>query len=292
MVNEVTGKRKVSGKKIAAKCAIYFVLLLMYAPLIYITVFSFTSSTTTGTWGGFDLKNYTSLFNVSGNIYSQKIWDAVGNTMKVALVASLLSTILGTLGAIGIYNLRNRHLRNGMDFVTQIPVVNAEIVTAVSLLVLFLFFKSVFGLPLSFGTLVIGHIVLSIPYVVMSVTPKLEQMDPSLYEAALDLGATRTQALFKVIIPEIIPGILSGFMLSVTLSLDDFVITAFTKPSASGFETISTYVDSATAKKGLPTQFRALTAIIFAVILIVMIGMNIKNAIDVKKAKASSYKGD
>lgn len=292
MVNEVTGKRKVSGKKIAAKCAIYFVLLLMYAPLIYITVFSFTSSTTTGTWGGFDLKNYTSLFNVSGNIYSQKIWDAVGNTMKVALVASLLSTILGTLGAIGIYNLRNRHLRNGMDFVTQIPVVNAEIVTAVSLLVLFLFFKSVFGLPLSFGTLVIGHIVLSIPYVVMSVTPKLEQMDPSLYEAALDLGATRTQALFKVIIPEIIPGILSGFMLSVTLSLDDFVITAFTKPSASGFETISTYVDSATAKKGLPTQFRALTAIIFAVILIVMIGMNVKNAIDVKKAKASSYKGD
>lgn len=292
MVNEVTGKRKVSGKKIAAKCAIYFVLLLMYAPLIYITVFSFTSSTTTGTWGGFDLKNYTSLFNVSGNIYSQKIWDAVGNTMKVALVASLLSTILGTLGAIGIYNLRNRHLRNGMDFVTQIPVVNAEIVTAVSLLVLFLFFKSVFGLPLSFGTLVIGHIVLSIPYVVMSVTPKLEQMDPSLYEAALDLGATRTQALFKVIIPEIIPGILSGFMLSVTLSLDDFVITAFTKPSASGFETISTYVDSATAKKGLPTQFRALTAIIFAVILIVMIGMNIKNAVDVKKAKASSYKGD
>ena len=292
MVNEVTGKHKVSGKKIAAKCAIYFVLLLMYAPLIYITVFSFTSSTTTGTWGGFDLKNYTSLFNVSGNIYSQKIWDAVGNTMKVALVASLLSTILGTLGAIGIYNLRNRHLRNGMDFVTQIPVVNAEIVTAVSLLVLFLFFKSVFGLPLSFGTLVIGHIVLSIPYVVMSVTPKLEQMDPSLYEAALDLGATRTQALFKVIIPEIIPGILSGFMLSVTLSLDDFVITAFTKPSASGFETISTYVDSATAKKGLPTQFRALTAIIFAVILIVMIGMNIKNAIDVKKAKASSYKGD
>ena len=292
MVNEVTGKRKVSGKKIAAKCAIYFVLLLMYAPLIYITVFSFTSSTTTGTWGGFDLKNYTSLFNVSGNIYSQKIWDAVGNTMKVALVASLLSTILGTLGAIGIYNLRNKHLRNGMDFVTQIPVVNAEIVTAVSLLVLFLFFKSVFGLPLSFGTLVIGHIVLSIPYVVMSVTPKLEQMDPSLYEAALDLGATRTQALFKVIIPEIIPGILSGFMLSVTLSLDDFVITAFTKPSASGFETISTYVDSATAKKGLPTQFRALTAIIFAVILIVMIGMNIKNAIDVKKAKASSYKGD
>lgn len=292
MVNELTGKRKVSGKKIAAKCAIYFVLLLMYAPLIYITVFSFTSSTTTGTWGGFDLKNYTSLFNVSGNIYSQKIWDAVGNTMKVALVASLLSTILGTLGAIGIYNLRNRHLRNGMDFVTQIPVVNAEIVTAVSLLVLFLFFKSVFGLPLSFGTLVIGHIVLSIPYVVMSVTPKLEQMDPSLYEAALDLGATRTQALFKVIIPEIIPGILSGFMLSVTLSLDDFVITAFTKPSASGFETISTYVDSATAKKGLPTQFRALTAIIFAVILIVMIGMNVKNAIDVKKAKASSYKGD
>ena len=280
MVNEVTGKRKVSGKKIAAKCAIYFVLLLMYAPLIYITVFSFTSSTTTGTWGGFDLKNYTSLFNVSGNIYSQKIWDAVGNTMKVALVASLLSTILGTLGAIGIYNLRNRHLRNGMDFVTQIPVVNAEIVTAVSLLVLFLFFKSVFGLPLSFGTLVIGHIVLSIPYVVMSVTPKLEQMDPSLYEAALDLGATPSQGLTKVIIPQIMPGIFSGFLLSITLSLDDFIVTAFTRGPGllsgdAAIETLSTYIQTSLKKHTVPAELRPLTLIIFLVVLAIVLGITL-----------------
>jgi len=123
----------------------------------------------------------------------------------------------------------------------------------------------------------VGHIVLSIPYVVMSVKPKLEQMDPSLYEAALDLGATQTQALWKVIVPDIVPGILSGFLLSITLSLDDFVITAFTKPTTGGFDTLSTYVDSATAKGGLPTQLRAFTALLFAVILIVMILMNIKS---------------
>ena len=154
--------------------------------------------------------------------------------------------------------------------------------TAVSLCVLFVIFAKIFGIQRSFGTLVIGHVVLSIPYVVMSVKPKLEQMDPSLYEAAMDLGATQTQSLFKVIIPDIIPGILSGFLLSITLSLDDFVITAFTKPSTGGFDTISTYVDSTTAKGGLPLQLRAFTAILFVVILIVMILMNVRSAKNAK----------
>jgi spermidine/putrescine transport system permease protein len=157
--------------------------------------------------------------------------------------------------------------------------VNAEIVTAVSLCVLFVLTAKF--LPRSFITLVIGHTVLAIPYVVMSVKPKLEQMDPSSYEAAMDLGATQTQSLFKVIIPDIVPGILSGFLLSVTLSLDDYVITTFTKPG--NFETISTYVDSAMRKGGLPTQLRAFTAILFGVILLAMIGMYVKSALDVRK---------
>ena len=265
------------AKKILANVFIYFVLVLMYAPLIYITVFSFSSSKTTGVWSNFTFDNYKTLFDLS-NKFGKSIWSAAGNTVLVALVAATVSTILGTLGAIGIFYLRKKWMKNTMDFVTQIPVVNAEIVTAVSLCVLFVICAEVFHLQRSFLTLVIGHVVLSIPYVVMSVQPKLEQMDPALYEAAMDLGATQTQSLWKVIIPDIVPGILSGFLLSVTLSLDDYVITAFTKPTTGGFETISTYVDSATKKAGLPVQLRAFTAILFAVILIVMIVMNIKSA--------------
>ena len=275
--NRALQRKRVKEKvgKIMANVFIYFVLLCMYLPLVYITVYSFTTNKTTGVWSGFSLDNYTTLFDVGGNKIAREIWNAAKNTALVAIVSAAVSTVLGTLGAIGIYYLRKKWLKNTLDFVTQIPVVNAEIVTAVSLCVLFVIFARF--LPRSFLTLVIGHVVLSIPYVVMSVKPKLEQMDPSLYEAAMDLGATQTQALWKVIIPDIVPGILSGFLLSVTLSLDDYVITAFTKPTTGGFETISTYVDAATKKSGLPTQLRAFTAILFAVILIVMIAMNIRS---------------
>lgn len=272
---------KEKAGKIFAKIFIYFILLLMYSPLIYITVYSFTPTITTGVWGGFSFSNYTTLFDLANNKYAQDIWSAAKNTVLVAITAASISTILGTLGAIGIYYTRKKWIKSSLDFITQIPVVNAEIVTAVSLCVLFVLTAKFF--PRSFFTLVIGHVVLSIPYVVMSVKPKLEQMDPSLYEAALDLGATQTQALWKVIIPDIIPGILSGFLLSITLSLDDYVITAFTKPTTGGFETISTYVDGVTKRQGLPTQLRAFTAILFAVILIIMIAMNIKSGRDAKK---------
>ena len=274
--------------KILAKVFIYLILLLMYAPLIYITVFSFTGNKVTGQWDTFTLSNYSSLFDISGNATSQKIWNAAKNTALVALTAASLSTALGTLGAIGIYYTRKKWMKNTMDFVTQIPVVNAEIVTAVSLCVLFVLFSAF--MPRSFLTLVIGHTVLAIPYVVMSVKPKLEQMDPSLYEAAMDLGATQTQALWKVIIPDIIPGILSGFLLSVTLSLDDYVITAFTKPTTGGFDTISTYVDAVTKRGGLPVQLRAFTAILFAVILIVMVVMNIMSSRNAKLNKKETNK--
>ena len=244
--NRALQRKRVKAKvgKIAANVFIYFILLLMYAPLVYITIYSFTTSKVTGVWNGFSMDNYSTLFDYEGNKIAQNIWNAARNTALVAITAAAVSTVLGTLGAIGIYYTRKKWIKNTMDFVTQIPVVNAEIVTAVSLCVLFVICAQF--MPRSFLTLVIGHVVLSIPYVVMSVKPKLEQMDPSLYEAAMDLGATQTQALWKVIIPDIIPGILSGFMLSITLSLDDYVITAFTKPTTGGFDTISTYVDAAT----------------------------------------------
>ena len=260
--------------KILANVFIYIVLLLMYAPIVYIVVFSFTDHSTTGMWANTTLENYTTLFDPN-NDYAVSIWTAAKNTAILALSAATVATILGTLGAIGIYYTRKKWIKNSMDFLTQIPVVNAEIVTAVSLCILFVFLSRF--IPLSFFSLLVGHVVLATPYVVMSVEPKLEQMDPSLYEAAMDLGATQTKALWKVIIPDIVPGILSGFLLSITLSLDDYVITAFTKPEEEGFETISTYVDAVTKKKGLPTQFRAFTAILFAVILIVMIVMNVRS---------------
>ena len=291
-VNKALQRKRVRAKigKIAVMVGVYFVLVLRYAPIIYITFFSFTNHQVIGQWKDFTFQNYITLFNYSGNTNAQKIWNAVGNTALVAVTSALISTILGTLGAIGMYYTRKKWIKNSLEFVNQIPVVNAEIVTAVSLCVLFVIFAKAFGIQRSFATLVIGHVVLSIPYVVMSVKPKLEQMDPSLYEAAMDLGATQTQSLFKVIIPDIVPGILSGFLLSITLSLDDFVITAFTKPSTGGFDTISTYVDSTTAKGGLPLQLRAFTAILFVVILIVMILMNVKSAKDSKILKKKEEK--
>lgn len=284
-VNLALARKRRNAKigRIAAISFIYLVLAILYAPLVYTAIFSFTESEIVGYWSGFSINNYIDLFKFGANRISQDIWNAALNTALVAISAGALATILGTLGAIGIYYLRKKWMKSTMDFVTQIPIVNAEIVTAVSLAILFVFFAKNFGLQRSFLTLVIGHTVLAIPYVVISVKPKLEQMDPALYEAAMDLGATQTQSLFKVIIPDIVPGILSGFLLSVTLSLDDYVITAFTKPTTGNFNTISTYVDAVTKKGGLPAQLRAFTTILFVVILLVMVLMGIKGSRDAKK---------
>ena len=278
---------------ILALVFVYVVLLMMYAPLIYVTIFSFTNAPITGQWKDFSFINYATLFN-SSNMNGMQIWTAMRNTMLVALTSAVISVVLGTLGAIGIYYTRKKWWKNTLQFINQIPIVNAEIVTALSLLVLFVM---VARLQTTFVTLVIGHVVLSLPYVVLSVLPKLEQMDPSLYEAAMDLGATQRRALLTVVVPDIFPGILSGFLLAITLSLDDYIITTFTKPAdllfpvevegeeITNFNTISTYVDEAMRKGGLPIQLRSFTAVLFGIILLVMAGMYVKNAWDTKKAK-------
>ena len=197
----------------------------------------------------------------------------IGNTVVLALVAAALSTVLGTAGAIGMFysKRRTRALMNGVN---QIPVINAEIVTALALAITFV----AIGVGKSYFTLVVGHMVLCTPFVVLSVLPKLKQMDHSLYEAALDLGASPMKALFKVVLPEIVPGIISGFMLAVTLSLDDYIITSYCKPST--FSTISTYVYNATMKGNVHTaetlsSFWALTTVIFVIILIVVLAANL-----------------
>lgn len=259
-------RKKEKAFKTTVKVLIFLVLFLMYAPILYLIVFSFTTSKIVGVMSDFSIAPYWTLFYTK-NIYAQKIWKATLNTVLVAVASGALATILGTVGAIGMHYVKFKWLKRVLDFITEIPVVNAEIVMAISLCILFVSMKW----ERSFVTLVIGHMVLAIPFVVLSVEPKLKQMDNSLFEAALDLGANQTQAIFKVMIPDILPGIISGFLLSITLSLDDYIITAFTKPSTGGFETISTYVEAATKKAGLPIQLRAFTTILFIIIMVTMV---------------------
>ncbi len=252
-------------KKILAKSYVALILCLMYAPIFVLIAFSFTTSTLIGNWNGFSLELYASLFK------NKEIMEALKNTILIALASAVVSTVLGTLGAIGIFYSKKK-IRKSFEFIGQIPVMNPEIVTALSLTILFVFL----GIKFNFLTLLVGHVVLTIPFVVLSITPKLKQMDSNVYEAALDLGAKPSTALRKVILPEIIPGILSGFILAVTLSLDDYIITAFTRNNS--FVTISTYVYGVTAKKGaLPPTLRALTTLIFIVTLILLILLNIRS---------------
>lgn len=271
--DELLKRKRTNEKvqKIFVKIFIFFVLILMDLPIFYLIVNSFTTARITGTWNGFSMIPYQTLFNYAGNKYAQKIWNACGNTILVALVAGALATVVGTAGAIGTHYMKRKWIKSTFSFVNQIPVVNAEIVMAISLCILFVSMHW----PRTFITLVIGHMVLTLPFVVLSVEPKLEQMDNSLFEAALDLGATESEAIFKVMIPDILPGIISGFLLSVTLSLDDYIITAFTKPGQ-GFDTISTYVEAVTKKESLPIQLRAFTTVLFIIVMGVMFIISMK----------------
>ena len=246
--------------------------------------FSFTEATNVGGWTGFSFNLYSALFE------NKEILIALGNTLLLALISAFVATILGTLGAIGAFYSKKR-TRSVVDTVTQIPIVNAEIVMALSLVVMFVFVGNIIFRAniFSFWTLLIGHVVLALPFVYTNVKPRLQQMDPYLYEAAIDLGATPKKALWKVIIPECLPGILSGFLLSITLSLDDFIITAFTRGTGllsgdSQIETLSTLVQAKIKKGPIPPEMRALTTIIFILVVIAVILVTIyKNKTSNKK---------
>ncbi len=241
------------------------VLIFVYAPILLLVVYSFTDSNLIGKWDGFSLDLYVRLFS------NAELRTMIINTVVLAVIVATLSTILGTFGAIGIYYSKGK-LGKCVKSASQINIINAEIVIAVSLALVF----SVLAFNKTYFSLVIAQMAFCTPFVVTSVMPKLKQHDSSMYEAALDLGATPFSALFKVVIPEILPGIFSGFMLALTLSLDDYVITAFTKPAT--FDTISTYAFNAVknqAHSQMPA-LRALSAIIFLLILVSVILMNIK----------------
>lgn len=275
-------------KKILGYSYIYLILLLMYIPILVLIVFSFTNATYIGTWNGFSFDLYGKLFQ------SEEIMIAVGNTIIIAIISAVCATVLGTLGAVGGFYAKRRS-RAVLENINQIPVVNAEIVMALSLVVMFVFIgNNIFGGAnlFSFWTLLVGHIILAAPFVYLNVKPKLQQMDPALYEAALDLGCSPRQALNKAVLPEIIPGVFSGFMLSITLSLDDFIVTAFTRGSgllsgAANIETISTLVQAKIKKGPIPPEMRPLTTIIFLIVLLVVIFISLRRnkTINVKSMK-------
>jgi spermidine/putrescine transport system permease protein len=277
-------------KRVLAQSYIWILLLLMYLPVLLLIVFSFSTSAL-GEPFEFTWDNYVGLFA------SHDIQVAVGNTLIIAFVTGVLATLIGTLGAIGVHESKPG-VRKALEFTTQVPVVNPEIVIALSLIIMFVFVGGLFGrLQLNFWTLLVGHLVLATPFVYLSVRPKLMQMDPALYEAALDLGCTPRQALWKVTLPEILPGIMSGFLMAVTLSLDDFIVTAFTRgpgllSGTSNIQTISTYVEGIIKKHPLPTSLRALTTFIFlAVLTLVIVFLLVQNlkAKQGKKRKGRQY---
>lgn len=260
-------------KKFIQRGYVWLVLAFMYAPILLLLVYSFNSSTIIGMWSKkWTLGLYKQLFT------SEDLMTTVLNTLVLALLASTLSTILGTIGAIGMFYSKKR-TQKILNSVTQLPVINAEIVTAISIALV----CTMFAFGRTYASLLIGHVVLTFPFVVLNVMPKLKQLDSNLYEAALDLGATPTKALFSVIIPQILPGIFSGFLIATTLSLDDYIVTTFTKPAT--FDTISTYVFDAYAKGGRSADvpaLRALSSIIFAVMIIFLV---IKNIVANKRSK-------
>lgn len=261
-------------KKIFGQTYIWLVMLLMYLPILVLIAYSFSNGLIGGKFN-FTWDLYIKLFK------NKEIMIALGNTVLIALISAVVSTVLGTMGAIGAFYSKAK-MRKTIDMATQIPVVNAEIVVAFSLTVMFVFIgeKIFHQNAFSFWTLLIGHVSLSLPFVYINVKPKLQQMDPSLYEAAIDLGASPRLALRKVIIPELLPGVLSGFLLAITLSLDDFIITRFTSGPGllSGTEkivTLSTYIQDRIRRKGVPNEMRALTTIIFALVVIAVIFVTI-----------------
>ena len=249
------------------------VLFFLYVPIFVLIVFSFNETKSRSVFSGFTLEWYERLFK------NEIIISSLINTIIIAVAASVVATILGTLAAIGINSMRKVPKAIVLN-VTNMPVINPEIVTGVSLMLLFVFFAARMNFEFGFVTLLIAHITFNVPYVILNVMPKFKQMDPNLFEAAQDLGCSPFTALYKVILPEIMPGIVSGFLMSFTFSLDDFVVSYFTSGSTS--QTLPITIYSMTRRKISP-ETNALSTLIFIVVVIVLI---VKNIIENRQYKA------
>ena len=255
-------------KKATGNVFIALIYILLYAPLLVMVFFSFNSAKSTSVFQGFSLKWYRELFSSSNTI------TALQNTLILAVTSALIATVIGTAAAVYIYYVKNKAWKNTLDMVTNIPMMNPDIVTGVSLMLLFVFVGRLLGLSnsLSFGTLLIAHVTCNLPYVILNVLPKLNQTDPYLMQAAQDLGSTPLQAFFKVVMPAIMPGIMSGALMSFTLSLDDFVISYYT--TGSSFQTLPLLIFSMTKKTVKPDMY-ALSSLIFLTVLVLLLVVNI-----------------
>ncbi len=247
-------------KTTAKKIYIALIFIFLYAPIATLMVLSFNASRTRAKWGGFTLKWYFSLFE------NREIMQALWNTLIIAFVSSFVAVIIGTIACIAIMKM-TRRTRTIVIGITNIPMLNADIVTGISLMLLFISLGLKFGL----GTILLAHITFNIPYVILCVMPRMKQLNPSTYEAALDLGASPVRAFFKVVFPDILPGISAGFLMAFTMSLDDFIITHFTK--GAGVDTLSTKIYTE-VKKGIKPEMYALSTIIFVTVLLLLFLVN------------------
>ena len=255
--------------KISRRIYLVLIAIFMYAPIITLIVLSFNKSKSRAKWGGFTLKWYAGLFE------NETIMAALRNTLLIATLSAVIATVIGTAACIAINAMKKKGRTIWMG-VTNIPMLNAEIVTGISLMLIFI----VLGIKFGFMTILIAHITFNIPYVILSVMPRMKTLNPSTFEAALDLGASHSYAFFKVVLPDIFPGVVSGFLMAFTMSIDDFVITHFTK--GAGVDTLSTKIYSE-VRKGIKPEMYALSAIIFVTILILLILVNKTPKKDVAK---------
>ncbi len=252
-------------KRFFSRFYVGFILLFLYAPILILIVLSFNQSKSRSKWGGFTLKWYKSLFQ------DQDIMNALTTTLILAFLSALIATVIGTAASIAI-NKMKKTPRTILLGITNIPMLNADIVTGISLMLIFVAINYTLG----FSSVLLAHITFNIPYVILSVMPKLRQMNPNTFEAALDLGASPLYAFFKVILPDILPGIVSGYFLSFTMSLDDFVITYFTKGPEVNTLSIQIYTQ---VRRGIQPEIYALSTLMFVTVLAILIIFNRKNAV-------------
>ena len=253
--------------KFLSKCYIGLIFFLLYIPIVVLIIFSFNESGSLAEFSGFSFVWYEELF------HDEEAFSALRNSLVLAISSSLIATVLGTFGALGLHRMKSRYVKQPIMTITNIPMMNPDIVTGVSMMLLFVAVATFLGTRelFGFGTLLIAHITFNIPYVILSVMPRFKQLDKSLSEAAQDLGCTPSRAFFMVELPEIVPGIISGLMMSFTLSLDDFVISHFV--SSPNFQTLPLYVYNQTAHN-VKFSMYALSALIVAVILIILLVVN------------------
>ena len=252
------------------------IFTFLYAPIVVLIVYSFNNSTHRVRWGGFTFKWYGELF------HNELIMEALWVTLQIAVLSAIIATVIGTLAAMGIYRM-NGKLRNLMMGINNIPMVNPEIVTGISMMLMFVaIYRATGFLRPGFGTLLLSHITFCIPYVVLQVMPKLRQMNRHTYEAALDLGCRPFQAFFKVVLPEIMPGVITGALMAFTMSLDDFVISYFN--SGASAQNLSVTIYSMT-KKPVTPEINALSTLMFGAVLFLLLVVNIRQVRDLNKQK-------